>query len=237
MSVEKIYPEGLLGKKLGMTQMFAENGVCVPVTVIQLGPCYITDIRDRDTHGYSAVQLGFEPKKPQRVNKPETGHFGRSGKGSFYHVKEIRCSCAKSLGWTDLGKELRVEDVFTDGELVDVTGFSIGRGFAGVVKRYGVRGQPATRGTHEHRRNIGSIGNCKSPGRVFKNRKMPGHMGNARVTIQNLKVMRVKGEDNLLLVKGCVPGYKGALVTVRKAVKGYVPSSNGAVNKNNEKAA
>ncbi len=220
MSSKKLYPEGLLGKKLGMTHVVDEEGRCIPVTVVQVGPCYVLGVRDLEKNGYSAVQLGFEPKKAQRVSKPEMGNFAAAGKGAFYHVNEIRCE-AEQLGWNSLGKELRVGDVFKDGEFVDVTGISIGRGFAGVVKRFRVKGQPATRGTHEYRRNIGSVGCRKTPGRIFKNYKMPGHMGNERVTVQNLKVIAVRAEDNVLLVRGGIPGSKGGLVTIRKAVKSY----------------
>lgn len=220
MSVEKIYPEGLIGKKLGMTQMFTEKGSCIPVTAIQLGPCFVLDVKNQERDGYSAVQLGFDARKAQRLTKPEKGHFAKAGKGGFYHVKEIRCN-AEELGWSEVGKELQVGDVFADGEFVDITGTSIGRGFQGVVKKFRMAGQTATHGTHEHRRNVGSIGCCKSPGRVFKNRRMPGHMGNLRVTVQNLKVVAVKPEDNMILVKGAVPGPKEGFVMVRKAVKHY----------------
>ncbi len=220
MSTEKLYPEGLLGKKLGMTQIFTKDGECVPVTAIEVGPCYILDVKKNDVDGYSAVQLGFEPKKQQRVNKAQAGHFARGGKGAFYHVKEVRCDAGK-LGWTTLGQELKVGDVFADGELVDVSGVSIGRGFQGVVRRYKVKGQPATRGTHEYRRHIGAVGCRKYPGRIFPGKRMPGQMGNENRTIQNLKVVGVRPEDNVILVRGGVPGYEGALVVVRKAMKKY----------------
>lgn len=222
MSTEKLYPEGLLGKKLGMTQIFTEDGQCVPVTVIQAGPCYVLDVKDEQKHGYTGIQLGFEPKKPQRVNKPEMGHFARAGKGAFYHVQEIRCT-AGAFGDVALGHELKVGDLFKGGELVDVSGVSIGRGFQGVVKRFGVKGQPMTRGTHEVRRHIGAVGCRKFPGRIFKNKKMPGHMGNENVTIQNLEVVRVQPEENLILVKGGVPGSKGGLVVIRRAIKSLEP--------------
>lgn len=220
MSTERLYPEGLLGKKIGMTQVFTEAGECVPVTMIQVGPCYVLDVCTKEKNGYNAVELGFEPKKQQRVNKAQMGHFAQAGKGAFYFCKEVRCDI-EALGWTERGKELTVGEVFEEGELVDVSGTSIGRGFAGVVKRFRVRGQPATRGTHEMRRNIGSIGCRKSPGRVFKNRKMPGHLGNEPVTVQNLKLMGIRPEQNVILVKGGIPGAKGSLVVVRKARKSY----------------
>ncbi|MCB0335927.1 MAG: 50S ribosomal protein L3 [Bdellovibrionales bacterium] len=224
MSTNKLYPEGLLGKKLGMSHVFTEDGNCVPVTVLEVGPCYILDVKNEAQHGYTAVRMGFEPKKQQRVNKPDLGNFAKAGKGAFYHSKEIRCD-AEALGWESLGQEVSVGEIFEAGQKVDVTGISMGRGFAGVVKKYGVRGQPASRGTHEMFRHIGSIGCRKSPGRVFKNRKMPGHYGHNRVTVQNLKVVAVKPEQNILLVKGAVPGPKGTMITVKKAAKGYRPST------------
>ena len=227
MGTQKVFPEGLLGKKVGMTQLFAEDGTCIPVTVIQVGPCFVLDVRSNDKNGYTGVQLGFDPKKPSRCTKPEMGHFAKSGKGAFYHVKEIRCD-NEALGWTTPGQELRVGEVFANGEMVDVTGVSIGRGFAGVVKRFKAKGQPATRGTHEYFRHIGSIGNRKTPGHVFKNKKMPGHMGNEIVTVQNLQVVAVNVEENLLMVKGGTPGSKNALLVIKKAMKSYAPNAQKA---------
>jgi large subunit ribosomal protein L3 len=218
MSSKKSHLEGLLGKKLGMTQVFTEDGQSVPVTAIELGPCYVLGIRKQEKDGYEAVQFGFEPKKAQRVTKALSGHFTKAGKGSFYHIKEIRCD-AERLGWTDLGQEVKVADVFQDGEFVDVSGVSKGRGFAGVVKRFGVKGQPMTRGTHEVRRHIGALGGRREPGRVLPGQKMPGHMGAENVTIQNLRVVSVRAEDNVILVRGAVPGATGSLVVVKKAVK------------------
>lgn len=220
MSTKRLHPEGLLGRKLGMTQVFTQDGQCVPVTAIEVGPCYILDVKTPSRDGYGAVQLGFGPKKMQRVNKPEMGHFARAGKGAFYHVKEMRCD-VDSLGWTNLGQELKVSDVFAEGSFVDVSGVSIGRGFSGVFRKFGVRGQPSTRGTHEYRRHIGSIGNRKFPGRVFKNKKMPGQLGTENVTIQNLVIVGVQPEQNVLLVKGGIPGSRGGLVVIRKAIKSY----------------
>jgi len=218
MSSQKIYPEGLLGKKLGMTHIIDNEGKCIPVTVIKVGPCCILGTRSIEKDGYSAVQFGFESKKQQRVNRAELGHFAKAGQGAFYYVNEVRCDIDK-LGWKELGQMVSVGDVFSDGEFVDVTGTSIGRGFTGVVKRYGMKGQPATRGTHEYERHAGSIGCRKTPGRVIKGHHMAGHKGNERVTVQNLRVISVKADDNLLLVCGAVPGSKGSLVTVKKAVK------------------
>jgi len=220
MTTQRLHPEGLLGKKVGMTQIFTDEGEAVPVTVIQAGPCYVLEVKSADQHGYSAVQLGFDAKKAQRVTKPLMGHFAKAGQGAFYHVKELRCD-AQALGWTTPGQELTVTQVFGEGELVDVTGVSKGRGFQGVVRRHHMKGQPATRGTHEARRHIGSVGCRKSPGRIFKNKRMPGHMGDEVVTTQNLKVVGIVPEDNLILLKGGVPGSKGGLVVIRKAIKSY----------------
>ncbi len=218
MSTEKLYHEGLLGKKLGMTQVFTEDGRCVPVTAVEVGPCFVLQVKDAEKHGYSAVQIGFDPKKPQRVSNAANGHFKKSGKGAFYHVREVRCD-AEQLGWNEPGKELTVSDVFESGQFVDISGVTKGRGFMGVVGRYSVKGQPSTRGTHEVRRHIGSVGCRKFPGRIWKNQKMPGHMGNRNVTIQNLKVVGVHADKNVLLIEGAIPGHKGGLVFVRKASK------------------
>lgn len=212
----KKYPEGIIGRKVGMTQVFGPGGEVIPVTVIEAGPCFVLDIRSKDKNGYSAAQLGFGAKKMQRVGKAMTGHFAKVGKGTFQHVKEIRCDVEK-LGWT-VGKEIKANEVFQDGELIDVTGTSIGRGFAGVVRRYKVKGQPETRGTHEVRRHIGAVGCRKFPGRIFKNQRMPGHMGNERVTLKNIRVVQIRAEDNLILVRGGVPGHRGAMLVLRKAV-------------------
>jgi len=227
MATQKLYPEGLLGKKLGMTHVFTPEGECVPVTIIQTGPCFVLDVKSKGQNGYSAVKLGFEPYKAQRFNKPETGAFAKAGKGTFYHVKEVRCDI-DALGWTTVGQELKAADVFVEGEFVDVSGVTIGRGFSGVFKRFSVKGQPSTRGTHEVRRHIGSIGCRKFPGRVFKGQRMPGRHGNSNVTIQNLKVVAVKGAENVILVRGGIPGPKGGLVVVRKAMKSYQPKKAAA---------
>jgi large subunit ribosomal protein L3 len=218
MSTSKHYPEGLLGKKLGMTQVFTPEGQSIPVTIIQAGPCYVLDVRGDEKHGYNAVQFGFEPKKSQRCNKAELGQFKAAGHGAFYHVKEVRCD-AQGLGWNEVGKQVTVGDVFKDGETVDVSGVSIGRGFQGVVRRHHIKGQPMTRGTHEVRRHVGAIGCRKFPGRVFKNKRMPGRMGGENVTVQNLTVVGVRPEENIILVKGGVPGARGSLVVIRKATK------------------
>lgn len=218
MSSSKQYPEGLLGKKLGMTQVFTPEGASVPVTIIQAGPCYVLDVRGQEVHGYSAVQFGFEPKKAQRCTKAELGSFKKASQGAFYHVKEVRCDVQK-LGWGEVGKEIKVGDVFKDGEVVDVSGVSIGKGFQGVVRRHHMKGQPMTRGTHEVRRHVGAVGCRKFPGRIFKGQRMPGRMGGENVTVQNLQVVGVRAEENILLVKGGIPGARGSLVVIRKAMK------------------
>lgn len=220
MSTQKTFPEGLLGKKLGMSQIFTSAGECVPVTIVQAGPCYILDVKTKDRHGYSAVQMGFDDKKFERCDKAQSGHFRKAGKGAFYHVEEVRCD-VESLGWNNVGHEVRVGELFTSGELVDVTGTSIGRGFQGVVKRWHVKGQPATRGTHEYRRHIGAVGCRKFPGHIFKNKHMPGQMGGRISTIQNVEIVSVKPEENLILIRGGIPGAAGSLVVIRKAVKSY----------------
>jgi large subunit ribosomal protein L3 len=224
MGSKKVFPEGLLGRKVGMTQIFLEDGSMVPVTVIEAGPCTVLEVKSADKHGYSGVQLGFGPKKMQRVSKGLKGHVAKAGQGGFYHIREIRCD-AEKLQWNVQGKQLGVADVFAQGQFVDVTGLSKGRGFAGVVKKWNAGGFPATRGTHEYRRHIGAIGCRKFPHHVFKNKHMPGHFGDEQVTVQNLKVVAVKGEENLLLVRGGMPGPKGAMVLVRKAIKGFVAAA------------
>ncbi len=216
---QKVYPEGLLGRKVGMSQIFTAEGERIPVTIIQTGPCVVLDVKSKEKDGYSAVQLGFVPKKQQRLNKAEQGHFARTGVGSFCHVSEIRCD-VEALSWNTLGKELKVADVFEQGQYVDVSGVSKGRGYSGVVRRWGAAGFPATRGTHEYRRHAGAIGCRKFPGHVFKNKKMAGHYGHEAVTVQNLEVVAIRPDDNILLVRGGIPGPQGGFVVIRKAVKG-----------------
>lgn len=218
MTTTRHHPEGILGKKLGMTQIFSPEGKSIPVTIIQAGPCFVLEVKNEETHGYTGVQFGFEPKKMQRCTKAEQGHVKKAGQGAFYHVRELRCD-AQKLGWNEPGKEVNVADVFKDGETVDVSGMTIGKGFQGVVRRHGMKGQPMTRGTHEVRRHVGSIGCRKFPGRVFKGQRMPGRMGGDNVTVQNLQVVRVKGDENILLVRGGIPGARGSLVVIRKAKK------------------
>jgi large subunit ribosomal protein L3 len=205
--------QGLIGKKLGMSQVFDETGLAHPVTVIELGPCVVTQVKTEDSDGYGAVQLGFGLDK--RLNSPERGHRRASGFMSRT-LREIRTDDPSAFS---VGQVLKA-DVFTTGELVDVTGTSKGRGFQGGVKRHGFRGGPKTHGQSDRLRAPGSIGSSATPGRVFKGLKMAGRMGNDRVTVQNLRVMRVDPERNLLLVEGSVPGPNEGLVMVRRAVKG-----------------
>ena len=207
--------KGVLGTKLGMTQVWdAENRV-VPVTVIQAGPCVVTQVRTPETDGYSAIQLAFGAIDPRKVTKPQAGHFEKAGVTPRRHVVEIRTDDAADY---TLGQEITAE-TFEAGALVDVTGTTRGHGFAGVMKRHGFHGLRASHGVQRKHRSPGSIGGCSTPGRVFRGIKMAGRMGGDRQTTQNLTVHAVDAEKGLLLIKGAVPGNKGALVLVRNAVK------------------
>jgi large subunit ribosomal protein L3 len=205
---------GILGKKLGMSQVFDTEGKVIPVTVIEAGPCTVIQRKTARTDGYDAVQIGFLQTKAARVGKPMLGHFQKAGKGAFSALQEIRVEAAEPL---DIGAEIKV-DIFKEGDVVDVMGHSKGRGFTGVMKRWNFRGGPATHGSMHHRAP-GSIGSSAYPSRVIKNMKMAGQYGNERVTILNLRVVGVEPEKNLLLVRGAVPGAKNSLVFVRRAVK------------------
>jgi len=207
--------KGILGKKIGMTQIFTESGEAVPVTVIEAGPCYVTQVKTEETDGYNAVQLGFEEVKPKRLTKPELGHLQKNNLPPLRHLREIRTDDAASY---EVGQTIDVS-IFEEGERVDVTGTSKGRGFAGVVKRHGFGGGPKTHGQSDRHRAPGSIGATSTPGRVFKGLRMAGRMGGERVTVQNLEVMQVDPERNLLVVKGAVPGARGGLLLIRSAVK------------------
>ncbi|MGI8815778.1 MAG: 50S ribosomal protein L3 [Pseudonocardia sp.] len=206
---------GILGTKLGMTQVFDENNRVVPVTVVRAGPCVVTQIRTKENDGYAAVQLAYGPIDPRKVNKPETGHFSKAGTTPRRHVVELRTCDA---GDYQLGQEVTAS-VFAAGALVDVVATSKGKGTAGVMKRHGFHGLGASHGVQRKHRSPGSIGGCATPARVFKGLKMAGRMGNERVTTQNLTVHRVDAETNLLLIKGAVPGPKGGLVLVKGASK------------------
>ncbi|MEK7341467.1 MAG: 50S ribosomal protein L3 [Candidatus Binatota bacterium] len=208
---------GLIGKKIGMTQVFGADGSVLPVTVIQTGPCVVVQKRETGRDGYNALQLGFGSRKSQRVNKPEQGHMVKAGKGAFQLLREFR---SEDVGQYEVGQEIKVADLFKVGDRVDVSGTSKGRGFTGVIKRWGFAGFPGSHGTHEYFRHGGSIGNRSYPGRVFKGKKMAGQWGNERISVQNLEVIGVRAEDNLLLVKGAVPGAKRGFVFIRRAIKG-----------------
>ncbi|WP_027718595.1 50S ribosomal protein L3 [Desulfovirgula thermocuniculi] len=206
-------PKGILGRKVGMTQIFTEAGEAVPVTVIEAGPCVVVQKKTPERDGYSAIQLGFGAVSEKRVNKPLKGHFARAGVRPVRFLREIRVDNVEEY---QVGQEIRA-DIFSVGEKVDVTGTSKGHGFAGGIKRHGFQRGPMAHGSKYHRRP-GSLG-AKGPARVFKGRKLPGHYGVERVTVQNLEVMRVDPERNLLAVKGSVPGPRGGLLLIREAVK------------------
>ncbi|MGH7313891.1 MAG: 50S ribosomal protein L3 [Candidatus Rokuibacteriota bacterium] len=208
--------EGLIGRKVGMTQVFGEDGNHLPVTVIQAGPCTVLGIRTRQTHGYDAIQLGFEPKK-KNVAKPVAGQFKKAGVDPMRVIREIRFEKSEMLQGYQVGQAVTAE-LFKPGELVDVVGMSKGKGFQGGVKRHGWSGGDATHGSMFHRAP-GSIGASSDPSRVWPGHRMPGRMGGERRTVLNIKVVRVMAEHGLVLVEGAVPGANGSLVMIRKSVK------------------
>ena len=210
--------KGLLGEKLGMTQVFDENNRVVPVTVVAAGPCVVTQVRSVDVDGYSAVQIGYGAIDPRKVNKPESGHFAKAGVTPRRVTAELRTEDASEY---TLGQEITAE-VFEAGQRVDVSATSKGKGFSGVMKRHGFAGVGASHGAHRNHRKPGSIGGCATPGRVFKGLRMAGRMGGVRTTTQGLVVHSVDAEKGLLLLKGAIPGPKGGLVLVRTAAKGTV---------------
>lgn len=210
----------LLGKKIGMTQVFDENNRLVPVTVIEAGPCPVTQVKTSEKDGYSAVQIGFRAQKEHRLSKAALGHFKKAGVEPLAELREFR---VENEGELNVGDVLTVEK-FEAGQKIDVIGTSKGRGFQGVVKRYGFAGGPASHGSMFHRRG-GSYGMCQWPGHVIKGKKMPGHMGDVQRTVQNLTVVKVIADKNLILVKGSIPGSRGSLVSVRTAVKSKTPKS------------
>ena len=207
---------GILGTKLGMTQVFDDKNRVVPVTVVKAGPNVVTQVRTDERDGYSAVQVAFGAIDPRKVNKPVSGQFAKAGVTPRRHIAEIRVADPSSF---EVGQELSAE-AFEEGTFVDITGTSKGKGFAGTMKRHGFGGQGASHGTQAVHRRPGSIGGCATPGRVFKGMKMSGRMGNDRVTTQNLAVHKVDAENGLLLIKGAIPGRKGGVVIVKSAVKG-----------------
>ncbi len=202
----------ILGRKLGMTQVWSENDEIVPVTVIEAGPCVVSQIKTKETDGYEAIQMGFGSIKAKHVNKPMAGHFAKAGVEPMRYLRELRVDDASAH---EVGEVITVE-AFAETEKVNVTGTSKGKGFAGVIKRHGFGGGPGGHGSHFHRAP-GSIGQCAYPSRVFKGVRMAGHMGNERVTVRNLKVVRVDAEHNVILVKGAVPGANNGMVMIRDA--------------------
>ena len=206
---------GIIGKKLGMTQIFLEDGSVVPATVVEAGPCKVVQKKTQERDGYNALQLGFLPKDARKVNKPLTGHFKKAGADLYYVLKEFRLENVEGY---ELGQEVSV-NLFKAGDSVDITGLSKGKGFAGVIKRHKFHGFPASRGTHEYFRHGGSVGANSYPAHVFKGHRMPGHFGNARVTLQNITVLDVKEDQHLILVKGGIPGAPNGWVLIRSATK------------------
>ena len=211
--------KSIVGKKVGMTQIFDEQGEVIPVTVIEAGPCFVAQIKTVERDGYAAVQLGFEDTKPKHLTKPQLQHLQKSNLTALRHLREFRMS-PDDVARLELEEGQKVTvDLFDAGEYVDVIGTTKGRGFAGVVKRPGFGGGPKTHGQSDRLRAPGSIGACTTPGRVFKGKRMPGRMGGERVTVQALKVMVVDPERNLLVVRGAVPGAKNGLLMIRQARK------------------
>ncbi len=206
--------DGLLGRKIGMTQVFAPSGEVIPVTVLEVGPCVVTQVRTRDRDGYEAVQVGFGEARAKSLTKPQAGHLKGAGQ-LLRHLREFK---ADDVSEHEIGQVLTV-DVFATGDLVDVTGTSKGRGFQGVMRRHGFRGGPRTHGQSDRSRAPGSIGAGTDPGRVWKGTRMAGRMGNRRVTTQNLQIVEIMPDRNVLLVRGSVPGAKNGLVMVRRAVR------------------
>jgi large subunit ribosomal protein L3 len=203
---------GILGKKLGMTQIFDEAGNAIPVTVVQAGPCVVTQVKTKDTDGYTSIQLGFDEVTEKKLNKPELGHLAKSGSAPLRHLKEYRVESGDSY---ELGQAITA-DTFTAGQLVDVTGKSMGRGFSGYQKRHNFRRGPMAHGSKNHRAP-GSTGAGTTPGRVYPGKRMAGQYGNAKVTTCKLEVVRVDGDRNLLLIKGAIPGKPGGLLSIAPA--------------------
>lgn len=202
--------KGILGKKIGMTRIFRENGQSVPVSVLEVGPCYVTQIKTRDREGYNAIQIGYQPRKDKQLNRPLLGHFKAAGRGGFAFLKEIKVDDVNPF---ELGQEITSE-IFNVGDSVNVRGISKGRGFAGVVKRWGFSGGDTSHGCRSHK-VPGSIGASATPSRVMRGKKLPGRMGNQRVTVKHVRVVDVIKDKDLLLVKGSVPGSRGGFLEVK----------------------
>ena len=208
---------GLIGRKLGMSQIFTEQGTLVPVTVIQAGPCTVVQKKTGQKDGYTALQLGFGSRKPQRVSKPVLGHCQASGTGPFEVLREFRTA---DVDQYEVGHQITAEEIFHLGERVVVAGRTKGRGYTGVMKRHGMSGAPSSHGTHEYFRHGGAIGNCAYPGKIFKGKAMAGHYGDSRTTIQNLRIIDLRPQEHLVLVHGAVPGARGGIITLSKTKKG-----------------
>ena len=206
--------KAILATKVGMTQIFNEDGMLIPVTVLQAGPCVVTQVKTEENDGYTSVQVGFGEIREKLVNKPEKGHFDKAGVAVKRFVKEFRFDNA---GEYEVGQEIKA-DIFAEGDKIDVTAKSKGKGYAGGIKRFGMKSGPSAHGSKYHR-HAGSNGSATTPGRVFKGKKMPGHMGNVRVTVQNLEIVKIDVENNVILVKGAVPGPKKSLVMIKETVK------------------
>ena len=206
----------ILGEKLGMTQIFDDNSRVVPVTVIKAGPVHVTQIKRSDTDGYSAIQIAFKDLAAKHVNKPQAGHFERAGVVPTRHLIEVHVENPDEY---ELGQHISVADMFEAGQKADVTGTSKGKGFAGVIKRHGFSGQGASHGAHKVHRAPGAIGACATPARVFKGKRLPGRMGGDKTTVMSLEVVQVDGDRDLLMIRGAVPGPKGAVLVIREAVK------------------
>jgi large subunit ribosomal protein L3 len=206
--------KGLIGKKLGMTQVFSEDGRCIPVTIVEAGPCVVVQKKTAEKDGYAALQVGFGEKAAHRVNRPLVGHCRAAGKGVFTALRELKLENSEQYAVGDI----LTAELFAPGDIVDVTGISIGKGFQGVVKRWGFKGGRASHGSRFHRAP-GSIGCSATPSRVFKGKKMPGQMGNERVTIQKLQIVRVDASENLILIKGAIPGSDNGIVLIKSSVK------------------
>jgi large subunit ribosomal protein L3 len=215
---------GIIGRKLGMTQLFLEDGSVVPATVVEAGPCMVVQKKTMEKDGYDALQLGFLPKNSKRVSKPLSGHFKKAGVGPFEFMKEFRVESAEGF---ESGGEVTLT-LFKAGDIVDITGLSKGRGFAGVMKRHGFHGFPGSHGTHEYFRHGGSVGANSYPHHVFKGHRMPGHHGNQRVTIQNIRVLDIKEDQNLILLQGGIPGSRNGLILIRSATKRRESASKSA---------
>ena len=210
----KSMKKAILATKVGMTQIFNEDGVLTPVTVLQAGPCVVTQVKTEENDGYEAVQVGFGDIRESLVNKPEKGHFDKAGVAVKRFVKEFRFDNAAEY---TVGQEIKA-DIFAAGDKIDATATSKGKGYAGGIKRHGLKSGPSAHGSKYHR-HAGSNGSATTPGRVFKGKKMPGHMGNVRVTVQNLEIVKIDVENNVILVKGAVPGPKKSLVMIKETVK------------------